>query len=98
MAASGSPMPRSSPCGRSPLEHVEALAAAYRAARASRRPAALLLEGLRLRMGARTPEELRRLLEGMAGTDGEAGTAARRVLRALAERRAPREKEVVRLS
>jgi hypothetical protein len=53
---------------RSPLEHADALAAAYAKARASRRAAALLVDELRLRLGVRTPSGLRARLEAIAVT------------------------------
>ena len=48
----GAPLPRPRRAPRSALEHVEALARAWDRARAERRPKELLLEGLRLRLGA----------------------------------------------
>ncbi|HEV7734901.1 MAG TPA: DUF4350 domain-containing protein [Candidatus Binatia bacterium] len=53
---------------RSPLEHADALAAAYTAARATRRAGSLLLDELRLRLGTRTPAAFRARLEALAVT------------------------------
>lgn len=53
---------------RSPLEHADALAAAYTAARATRRAATLLVDELRLRLGVRTPTGLRARLDAIAAT------------------------------
>jgi len=55
----GPPLPEPPPPGRSSLEHVDALAAAWSAARAHARPAALLVEGLRLRLGVAHQKDLR---------------------------------------
>ncbi|MBI1851572.1 MAG: hypothetical protein HYR85_14620 [Planctomycetes bacterium] len=62
-ALSVAPPPR-----RSSLEHVEALAAAYRESAAKRRPASLLVDGLRLRFGAKSREDLTRRLEVIAAS------------------------------
>lgn len=56
------------PRRRSPLEHADALAAAYMAARATRRAGSLLLAELRLRLGVRTPAALRARLDALAVT------------------------------
>lgn len=82
----GAPLSPPAPARRSSIEHVDALAAAYRSARAARRPAALLVEGLKLRLRAESAGELGRRLEGIARDD-----AARRadVDLVVAQRRDP---------
>jgi hypothetical protein len=64
----GSPRDPAPASGRSPLEHADALAAAYTAARATRRAAVLLVDELRLRLGVRSPAGLRARLDAIAAT------------------------------
>ncbi len=64
----GSPRDPAPAARRSSLEHADALAAAYTAARATRRAAVLLVDELRLRLGVRSPAALRARLEAIAAT------------------------------
>lgn len=79
----GAPTPPARADRRSPLEHVEALAGAYRKANARRRIRHLVVAGLMRRLGRRppaTPDEERRLLETLAARDSAGSDAAGRLL------------------
>jgi hypothetical protein len=62
----GSPVPPVPPRRRSSLEHVRALASAYLAADTRSRAADLIIEGLRLRVGARNADDLNARLSSLA--------------------------------
>lgn len=80
----GSPLPAPAAPGRSSLEHVAALAAAYEAVGASRRAGKLLVDELALRLDMPSAAALRaRLAPGGVGRPGHDG-AATVVLRQLA--------------
>jgi hypothetical protein len=69
---------------RSSLEHVDALASAYLGSGARRRPALVLLEGLRLRLGVRSREELEERLKALARSEPRLALPAGELLAALA--------------
>jgi uncharacterized protein DUF4350 len=77
----GRPLPATRAPRRSSVEHVEALASAYRESGAMRRPASLLVDGLRVQLGARSRDELRARLAAIAAARGEAAAAAEEVAR-----------------
>jgi hypothetical protein len=94
----GSPLRPPPPRRRSSLEHVEALASAYQRARAVRRPAALLLEGLRMRLGARSADDLRERLESLSRAHPQAAPAVEDLLRVAGGKQEPGQADLVRLS
>jgi len=79
----GRPEPPSRTRRRSSLEHVSALAAAYSSAGSRERPAALLLEGLRLRLGARTKEGILERLSAIAAREPATADSVAEIVRAL---------------
>jgi hypothetical protein len=77
----GSPVPPAPPSRRSSLEHVRALASAYLAAGTRNRAADLILEGLRLRVGARSQDDLNARLASLAAHDQRIAEALELVTR-----------------
>lgn len=88
----GGPVPPAPPRRRSSLEHVRALSSAYLAAGTKKRAAALILDGLRLRLGARSQEELDERLAGLALHEPAIQEAAASIARSR------REEDIVSLS
>jgi hypothetical protein len=84
----GPPVPEPPRPGRSSLEHVDALAAAWGSARAHARPAVLLVEGLRLHLGVVQHKDLGERLTAAAGRDPGL-RAAIATIREAAEGRGP---------
>lgn len=78
----GPPLPEPPPASRSSLEHVEALAAAWGVAHAHARPALLLVEGLRLRLGLAHQQELGERLAAVARREPQLSGAVATIGRA----------------
>ncbi|HVR75060.1 MAG TPA: DUF4350 domain-containing protein [Planctomycetota bacterium] len=77
----GRPIDPPSQRRRSALEHVDALSAAYQAARSRKRPARILVEGLRLRLRAPSQLDLEERLRGITATHPALRDATEAVLR-----------------
>ena len=89
----GRPLPSPPARRRSSLEHVEALAAAYRTTHAATRTARLLIDGVRSRLGARSNEDLLTRLNVIApmraGLEPECALIRRAILEQTSENTLP---------